>query len=146
GIQFVPEARSYYRSAGFNCVSYIGDSTRKLESLFLSMRLHMDCLRSLEDSERTRLACVKYIRTWLHEFYPHRLDIVEELQRIAASLGGDVGEARLPWKYDWMVRPFGWRVARQAQRLMPKLKASSLIAWDRAMFQLERRRHAARLS
>jgi glycosyltransferase involved in cell wall biosynthesis len=145
GIHFVPQAKSYYRQAGFNCVSYIGESTAKLESLFLSMQLHMRYLRSLEDSERSRLACTRYIRTWLHEFYPARLDLAEELQRMTAELGGHVAEPRLSWKYDWIVRLFGWGPGRQAQRMMPRLKASSLITWDRAISHLESRRHAFRL-
>src|SRR5207248_3948018 len=95
GIRFVPDARSYYRAAGFKSVTYIGRSSKKLESLFLSMKLHMGYLRSMEDSERTRLACMNYIRTRLHEFYPYRLDIVEELKQIISGLGGQFEEPRL---------------------------------------------------
>lgn len=137
GIQFVPDAKSYYRAAGFKSVSYIGGSSKKLESLFLSMKLHMGYLRSMEDSERTRLACMNYIRTWLHEFYPYRLDIVQELKQITSEFGGQFEEPRLSWKYNWLLRLFGWRLARRAQLLMPKLKASFIIAWDKAMFQIE---------
>ena len=137
GIQFVADAKSYYRTAGFKSVSYIGGSNKRLESLFLSMKLHMRYLRSMEDSERTRLACMYYIRTWLHEFYPYRLDIVQELQQITSELGGQFEEPRLSWKYNWILRLFGWSLARRTQLLMPKLKASCIIAWDKAMFQLE---------
>src|SRR5437868_5807116 len=48
GIRFVPDAKSYYRAAGFKSVSFIGRSNKKLESLFLSMKLHVRYLRSLE--------------------------------------------------------------------------------------------------
>jgi glycosyltransferase involved in cell wall biosynthesis len=139
GIRFVPEAKSYYRSAGFNRVSYIGGSSKKLESLFLSMTLHMRYLRSIEDSERTRSACLKYVHTWLHEFYPYRLDIVLELKTVIAELGGEFREPHLSWKYDWLVKVAGWGAARRMQLLLPKLKTSSFIAWDKAMFQLETR-------
>jgi glycosyltransferase involved in cell wall biosynthesis len=139
GIRFVPEAKSYYRSAGFNRVSYIAGSNKKLESLFLSMTLHMSYLRSLEDSARTRSTCVRYIASWLHEFYPYRLDIAEALKRIASELGGKLEEPRLSWKYNWIVKGCGWRIGRRAQLLLPKSKASLLIAWDRMMFQLENR-------
>jgi len=50
GIRFVPDAKSYYRSAGFNSVTYIGRSNRKLESLFFSMKLHMRYLSLLDYS------------------------------------------------------------------------------------------------
>jgi len=143
GIKFVPEAKSYYRSAGFKSVSYIGRSSKKQESLFLSMKLHVGYIRSLEDSERVRAACVRYIRTWLHEFYPDRPDIVEALRELTTELGGRFEEPRLSWKYNWLVRYFGWDFARRAQIMAPRLKWSALIAWDHAMGKLESRRHAS---
>jgi glycosyltransferase involved in cell wall biosynthesis len=137
GILFVPDAKSYYRRAGFKSVSYIGRSNRKLESLFLSIKLHMHYLRSLEESARTRSICGTYIRTWLPEFYPHRPDLVLELEQIATELGGQLEEPRLSWKYNWIVKYFGWGLGRRAQILMQRLKRSLVIAWDKAMFLLE---------
>lgn len=142
GIKFVPEAKSYYRFAGFNSISYIGRSSKKLESLFLSMKLHMGYLRSMEESERTRSACLNYIKEWLCEFYPYRLDIVRELEQITSELGGHLKEPSLSWKYHWIVKCFGWDLGRQAQLEMPKLKASLIIAWDKAMFQFENQMRA----
>jgi glycosyltransferase involved in cell wall biosynthesis len=137
GIAFVPDAKSYYRSAGFKSISYIGGSNKKLESLSISMKLHMQYLRSLEDSGRTRKACTSYIGTWLHEFYPYRLDLAQELKEIATELGGKAEDPRLSWKYNWIVRLFGWGAGRRAQLMLPRLKGSAIIAWDRAMLQLE---------
>jgi glycosyltransferase involved in cell wall biosynthesis len=137
GIRFIPQAKSYYRAAGFKSVTYIGRSNKKLESMFLSMKLHMRYLRSMEDSERTRLACMNYIRTRLPEFYPYRLDLVDELKQIISELGGQFEEPRLSWKYNWIAKGFGWRLGWQARRLLPKLRASMIIGWDKAMFQLE---------
>ena len=139
GIEFVPEARSYYRRVGFKSVSYIGKSNKKLESLFLSMKLHIQYLRSLEESTRTRSACLKYIRTWLPEFYPYRMDIVGQLEQMTAELGGQLEEPRLSWKYDWIVKCFGWHPGRRAQRLLPQLKSSLIATWDKTMFLLENR-------
>lgn len=137
-IKFVPEAKSYYRNAGFKSISYIAGSNKKLESLFISMKLHVQYLRSLEDSERTRAACVTYINTWLHEFYPYRLDIAQQLKEIATQLGGKGEDPRLSWKYNWLVQLFGWGVGRKAQLMLPKLKGSLVIAWDKAMMQFEK--------
>jgi hypothetical protein len=139
GIRFVADARSYYRRAGFKSISYINGSSKKLESLLISMKLHMACLRSMEDSERTRLACLTYMGNWLHEFYPYRPDIVEEFKRIAMELGGELREPRLSWKYNWIVNTFGWPSAKRAQLLVPRIRWSSIIAWDKAMFLLENR-------
>jgi glycosyltransferase involved in cell wall biosynthesis len=136
-VKFVPEARSYYRHAGFQSISYIGGSNKKLESLFLSMQLHIQYIRSLEDSARVRQACVHYLRTWLPEFYPFRLDIAEQVKELATQLGGRIPDPRLSWKYDWIVRFFGWRAGRQAQLTLPRIKASARYKWDEAMVKVE---------
>src|SRR2546427_300879 len=57
GTRFIPEAKVFYRLVGFNCVSYIGRSERKMEARFVSMQLQIGYLRSLEDTERVRRAC-----------------------------------------------------------------------------------------
>jgi len=137
GVLFSPAAKSYYRAAGQYSISRIEGSSRKLESLYLSMNLHMGHLLDLEDSARTRLACVAYIRTWLTEFYPYRPDLGALLRSRAIQLGSEPVEPRLSWKYQWMVRPLGWRTARRAQIMLPKLRASLAIAWDRAMYLAE---------
>jgi len=56
-----------------------GGSSKKLESLFLSMKLHVSYLLSKEDSERTRRACISYIHWWASEFFPYRLDLVQAM-------------------------------------------------------------------
>src|SRR5208283_1010381 len=88
GTRFVPEARVYYRMAGSSSLSYIGQSDRKREAQWLSMRLHIGYLRSLEDSERSRAACVKFLQNWMVFFYPERMDIFEQAQAMAKELGG----------------------------------------------------------
>jgi glycosyltransferase involved in cell wall biosynthesis len=138
-IRFVPDAKSYYRAAGFKSVTHICGSTKKLESLFLSMKLHIHYLLSMEDSNRTRLACVNYIRTRVPEFYPYRLDLVEKLKRVISELGGQFEEPRLSRKYNWIAKSFGWRLGWQAHHQLPKLRASLIIGWDKAMSQLESR-------
>jgi glycosyltransferase involved in cell wall biosynthesis len=140
GIRFVPEARSYYRRSGAGSVGHIGRSNRKLEALFLSMQLHVGYLRSLEDSPRTREACLRYLQTWLSWFYGGRPDIVQQLEQLAAQLGGRLAVPRFSWKYAWIERLFGWRMARQAKLVMPGLRERAERVWDRAWFQLERRR------
>ena len=57
GVRFVPEARVHYRRTG-NSLSYIGRSKSKLDAHFHSVRLHVGYLRSLEESERVRVACL----------------------------------------------------------------------------------------
>jgi hypothetical protein len=139
GVRFVADAKSYYRVADLNSLSYNGRSAVKLEALFLAMTLEMRYLRALEESERTRLACTNYIYTWLHEFYPFRPDLIKQFEQILADLGAEFHEPRLSWKYDWIVRLFGWSLGRRVQLLAPRLRKTVSLAWDKTMFQLETR-------
>lgn len=136
GTHFVPWAKSYYRQVGFSSLSHVAANSKKLESLFLSMSLHMRYLLLLEDSERTRQACVTYIRNWLHEFYPYRPDIVEELRFITEEMGGTFEEPKLSPKYQWLVNTLGWGAARKAQIMLPRLRHSAAIGWDRLLWQI----------
>jgi len=142
GVRFIPGARSYYRRSGAGSVAHIGRSNTKRESLFLSMQLHMDYLRSLEDSPETREACVRYMQTWLPWFYGQRVDIERQLEQLAAELGGRLERPRFPWKYAWIERVLGWRIARETKLLMPQLRENAGRLWDRMWFQLRERRAA----
>jgi glycosyltransferase involved in cell wall biosynthesis len=139
-IRFVPDARSYYRQTGSTSVSHIGRSRKKQDSLLRSMRLHIKYLRSLEDSSRTRDACLKYLQIWLRCFYPERPDIVEQLKYDASNLGGQLHVPSLSWKYAWIQKIFGWRVAKESQLVLQECKANFLRSWDKALSQWERRR------
>jgi glycosyltransferase involved in cell wall biosynthesis len=137
GTRFVPEAKVFYRITSSNRWSYVGQSDKKKDALLLSMKLHIQYLRSLEESERVRKACLTYMQTWLGNFYPERPDIVAELQGLAAQLEGHLETPRLRWKYAWMKPIFGWNAAKHAQMVLPQLKASLFRSWDKAMYRLE---------
>jgi len=137
--RFVPETGIFYRVTSSNRISYIGNSDKKKDSLLRSMKLHIQYLRSLEDSERVRKACLTYMQNWLANFYPERPDIVAELRTLAEQLRGDLGEPPLRWKYAWMKPVFGWRAAKWAQRVIPQVKASCARRLDKAMYRLETR-------
>jgi glycosyltransferase involved in cell wall biosynthesis len=138
-IRFVPEARSYYRRAGSGSISFIGRSNKKMDSLLISMKLHIKYLLSLEDTPRSRQACVSYINVWISSFYPQRPDIISELEQLAANLGGRVEMPKLSWKYSWLQKLFGPELAKRAQIYLPQLKEDAQRAWDRTMFRLENR-------
>lgn len=136
GVRFVAGAKCYYRQVGFSSLSHVAANSKKLESLFHSMSLHMRYLLLLEDSERTRQACVTYIRNWLHEFYPYRPDIAEQLKLITEEMGGTFEEPRLSAKYQWIKERFGWHAARKAQILLPRIRWSAAMGWDRLLWQI----------
>jgi glycosyltransferase involved in cell wall biosynthesis len=137
GTRFVPESRVLYRITPMGRLSHIGGSDRKKEAMLLSMRLHVKYLRSLEDSERTRKACLYYFQTWYDNFYPERPDLVAELQSLAKELDGHLEEPRLRWKYAWMKPVFGWKTAKLAQRMLPQLKAACIRRGDQIMYKLQ---------
>src|SRR5579872_3841679 len=137
GVRFAQEARVFYRITPSSRLSHIGRSDRKKEAMVTSMKLHIHYLRSLEDSERVRRACVTYLQNWYHNFYPERPDLVEELQRMAGELNGHLEEPHLRWKYAWIKPIFGWKTAKSAQTALPQFKASCLRHWDKAMHRLE---------
>jgi glycosyltransferase involved in cell wall biosynthesis len=142
GTRFVEEARVFYRVSSSKRISYIGASDKKKESLLRSMKLHMQYLRSLEDSARVRTACLAYLQTWSEQFYPERPDMFAELQTMAQDLQGRLEPPSLRWKYAWMKPLFGTRTARWAQRVLPEAKSWIPRRWDKAMFTLENRRAA----
>lgn len=146
GTRFVPEAKVFYRTTQSSRLSHIGNSDRKKDAMVVSMKLHVGYLRSLEESERVRRACLSYLQNWYGHFYPERPDLVAELQELAAQLNGRLEEPRLRWKYAWMRPLFGWKAAKRAQIALPYLKASCIRHIDKAMYQLGRGREDTAIS
>jgi glycosyltransferase involved in cell wall biosynthesis len=136
-VHFVPHARTYWRRSGLAQTSFIGFSDGKLESQWRSMRLHIDYLRSLEDTPAVRAACVKFLQNWMVRFYPERIDIFEHATRIARDLGGDLTIPAISPKYSWMRSILGVRIAKRAQFLLPQLRWSVIRLWDRMLFRIQ---------
>ena len=137
GVQFVPEGKVYYRGPGFRSLSHIGESVTRRESQWLSMQLHVKYIRSLEDSERVRAACVRYLRESLIHFYPEQGEIVEQARELAKELGQDLGSPKLSWKYRWIDALFGFEAAKNTQ-----LRGLDVKWWvkknlDKAVFLME---------
>lgn len=139
GVRFVPNARVYYRAPWFGTLSHIGQSKRKIDAHWLSMQLHISYLRSLDDSERVRSACLKYLQTSFIYFYPERSDIVGSAQQLAQELGGRLEPPRLNWKYSWIQLFFGWGATKQLQAVIPRLKWTFVKSWDKALFRIRTR-------
>jgi glycosyltransferase involved in cell wall biosynthesis len=137
GVHFVPEAKVYYRASGSSSLSYIGRSDKKIKAQWRTMKLHIGYIRSLEDSERVRAACVRYLQTWFVNFYPERLDIVKQAEQMAKDLGGRLIVPPLSWKYSWIKAAFGWRLAKHAQLFLPSIKWSLVRFWDKTLCRFE---------
>lgn len=138
-ILFVPEAKMYYRRTGPNSLSYIGQSNKKLEAHLLSMQLHIQYLRALEESPRVRVACLEFLQQSLLYFYPERPDLVTDCQQLAASLGGILEPPKLSWKYEWIRALFGWTAAKRTQLFYNHHKSVLLRELDKFAWQLSSR-------
>lgn len=138
GTRFVSHSKVFYRNTPSARLGQIGASDKKRDALLLAMKLHMGYLRSLEDTERTRAACITYMQNWLDSFYPERPDIISELEAIAAELHGQLKPPQLRWKYGWIKPILGWEAARWAQVTFPRCKASLIRKWDELNYRLER--------
>ena len=137
GVQFVPEAKVFYRISGVNSLSYLGQNNAKLESQFLAMRLQIEHLRATEDSKRVRAASLKFLQRSLICFYPERPDLVKQMEQLAVDLGGQLQAPQLPWKYAWIQKAFGWNAAKRTQQFYNQNKLLMLKSWDKFLFSLK---------
>jgi len=133
GIRFVPTAKVFYRAAGSNRLSYIPRSEKKIRAQFLGMKLQIGYLRSLADDKRAQAACVHYLQTWLHNFYPDRQDILEEANQLAGQLGGKLRVPGFSWKYAWIEKTLGWNAAKRAQVQYNQWKTCAMRYWDKTL-------------
>lgn len=139
-VRFVPDARTYYREAGPGRLSYIGQCDRKMVAQWISMKLHVGYIRSLEDSERVRAACVNYLQNWVHFFHPDMPDLVRQAEELARSLGGELKTPKPSWKFSAFSALFGGKRAKGAQVFLTKVKWCLMQNWDKMLFQFESRK------
>ena len=136
-VHFVPGARVFYRASGSGSLSSKDESDKKLISQFLSMQLHVAYVCSLEDSERVRVACLNYLQSRFLRFYPERAAFVKKMQELAASLGGHLDVPKLPSKYAWVQKAFGWKATKRARRYYNRWKWAAVRFWDKIFFHLK---------
>ena len=88
-IKFVPQAKSFCRRSNLNSLSNDYLSEEAKASQFISICNQINCLRSLEESERVRLSCLRFLQTHLIYFYPDDTRILEMANSLAEELGGN---------------------------------------------------------
>jgi hypothetical protein len=96
-------------------------------------------VRAIEDTLRVREACAKCLQRYLVWFYPERPDIVAKAQNLAKELGVQLDGPRLPLKYAWIQKAFGWSAAKKAEAAYNHVKLSMSRSWDKALSRLETR-------
>jgi glycosyltransferase involved in cell wall biosynthesis len=130
-VRFVPEAKCFYRIGNLSSLNW--KSSQALRPLFLSLCLTIGHLRSVEDSMRTRNACVRYLQTWIIFFYPDAPDLVQEIDTLVSELGGKLLPPQIGWKYTPIRRVFGWKVAKGVMNNWRKSKLIAARNWDRML-------------
>ena len=144
GVRFVPDAKVYYRAFRFDSLSYIGRFPEKIEAHWLSMQLHIEYLRSMEDNETTRAACLQYLRDSLIYFYPEKPHIVRQANQLAAELGEPLGAPELSWKYSWLEMSLGWVVVKPVQTVLRRVRWRLTRRLDHLLFRIDARKQPLR--
>jgi len=137
GVRFVPDARVYYRAFRFDGLSYVGRFPEKIEAHWVSMKLHIQYLRSFGDTPEIRSSCLRFLSDSLIYFYPERTHIVEEAEKIAVELGGSLGPPPLSWKYVLLERMTGWSMVKPAQRILRRVRWRTTKRVDYLLYRLE---------
>ncbi len=107
---------------------------QETDALWLSMQLHIRYMLTMEDSARSREACLNYLQRNLIIFCPDRTDIIREIEEAAVDLGGKLHPPHLTWKYSWIKKMFGFGAAKDASLLLRRLRWNSQRELDRLLF------------
>jgi len=136
-IRFFPESRSYWRIGNFKAMSQ-RRSDDALEALFKSNSKCIHYLRSMEDSERTRKASLKYLQLNIAKYYPDKREILEKVNELARELGGSVlpKETR---KFSCVRKMVGWKAAQKIKTILWNTETLARSSWDRLLYTLSNR-------
>jgi glycosyltransferase involved in cell wall biosynthesis len=135
GVRFLKEAKTYYRIGNLGSLNW-SRSPASLHALFLSLRLSIDHLLRLENSDRTRAACRALLQTWLSVFYPESKEIVARVLGLGTELGGDLTIPALKSRYYPLEVLFGRMTAKKASILLPRARLIVSKHWDRLCFHV----------
>ena len=133
-VRFVRSAVCYYRNSGYAQLSR-DTSERGLQSLVLSLRLCIQHVRAVEDSERTRKASVALLQMYLPYFFPRKVKLLEELNELALELGGCLIPPKRDWKTEQLEKMLGHRRAESFITSLRKVGLATAVKWDELMFK-----------
>ena len=122
-VKFVKDAKTYYRIGDAGSLN----NTRTHQAVRATYTSKASCIQyllSMEDSPRTRSACVQLLQDWMFVFrgWP---DVAADAQQLAASLGGSLQQPALKRKYlpiQWLC---GYDAAFRAGRTLPLWRAQA---------------------
>ena len=138
-VRFVPEARCYYRKS--NPASLSKDpSDKALQGILLSIRLSSGYLLSLEDSERTRTACLRVLQVSAGTLNRGLGDILKKADELAIELGGRLSPPIVNWKYALAKRILGPNLAKRSKEVSARVRQTVAWNWDKLLYNLSEKR------
>lgn len=132
-VVFTPRAKSYYRVSNMGSMSK-STSYKAYESRFLSLTLRIGYLRALEDSEKTRKACLSHMQSLYGFFYPENKEIVRKMNDLAVELGGSLMPPKLRWEYSLLQKLFGWKIVKGIKHEVRITKLRARMARERLSY------------
>jgi len=143
-IKFVPGAKCYYRRGVIGVSKNL--SNKAMQSIFLSRCLCIQTLLSLEDSEKTRSACINLLNSFLEiiyeRIYERRDDyeiknIIYGLHAMAEKLGGELKPPEYKWKSRMVNAVFGRYLADRMKYIKRKVWSNTKKNYDKLYHMLE---------
>jgi glycosyltransferase involved in cell wall biosynthesis len=117
-VRFITDAIIYYRIGNAGSLSRTV-SKKACESLLSSLRLCFGYLLSLENSARTREACLKELQREYIYFYPEHEDLIRLANSLAKEMGGILTPPHLDLRYSIIKAVMGWKTAKDLMRALP---------------------------
>jgi hypothetical protein len=114
-------------------------STKAVHALFTSKEKSIRYLMAMEDSPRTRAACVQLLQDWVFDFWGHH-DVVAKARTLAADLGGTLERPALKWKYTPVTWVFGYDAALKTRRILPAVRARMVSRVDQLLYKISKSR------
>jgi glycosyltransferase involved in cell wall biosynthesis len=134
-VQFVGEGMSYYRLGNIGSLS-ASTSDKARESMLLSNSLCIQYLLSLENSERTKTACLNLLQTFLSSFSPGEKELIAKINDLASELGGSLKPPRVNWKYYPVEMLLGREGRIKTVKNWRAVKYLMRRNWDKLLYQL----------
>jgi len=137
-IVFVPESRSYYRRGSPKSVS-VSLSDKAKNSEFISRTLCIGYLRSLEDSERSRKACMLFLQNGFGYYHWKQASIMQHANILAKELGGELLPPVPKPRLRIARAILGRNLAEKTRRLTWVLKELIKANWDKLLYDLSKK-------
>ncbi len=131
-IKFIPEAKCYCRIGNKKSVSSsFSLSEEKLESLLLSVKLCINYLIALEDSNRSREAAFNFLRENLRFFILAGQKIPTEANKLAESMGYILPRTYMGLKHRIFMKVFGEIIWRSSIFQFRQFEESCRKTWEK---------------